>query len=56
MLGSEGNIKKKFGGRRGGDSIRTTKDAEVVSKQGNENMIGIKCIKKTNELKKCELW
>ena len=37
------------------DSVRTTKvDAvEVVSKQGNEDMIGIKC-KETKWSKKCE--
>ena len=31
-------VKKKLGGRRGGDSVRTTKvdAAEVGSKQGNE--------------------
>ena len=49
-------VKKKLGGRRGGNSVRTTKvdAAEVVCKQGNENMIGIKCkkINKTNEIKK----
>ena len=54
-LGSEWEKVEKLGGRRGADSVRTTKvdAAEMVSKQGNENMIGIKCIEinKTNEVK-----
>ena len=38
-------MEKKLGERRCGDSVRITKvdAAEVVSKQGYENMIGIKC-------------